>query len=96
MSDRNRFGVEGEALAGVVWLAVFAVAGNGVAKVGKVDAYLVFSAGEEVYLKEAKGLGFFYYLVSGLSEFAFCGIGGRIDDVAGSLGKIGCDEVFFF
>jgi len=68
--------------------AVFSVANNRMANVGKMNANLIFPAGKESDFEQAQIGGFFKNSVSSFCEFAFFGIGCGIDDKGPVLGQV--------
>lgn len=80
--------MEGEAFAVVFRVSVFSIACDWMANIGKVDANLIFPAGEERNFQKTKIGGFFEDFVSGFGEFSFFGIGCGIDDEGFVLGEV--------
>ena len=54
----------------------------------QMHAYLIFLAGQKIYLQQAESLVLFKHLIRGVCEFAFCGIGRGIDYIRLILGQV--------
>lgn len=72
--------------------SVFAVAGNRMAHIGHVHAYLVFTAGVEFNFKERLAAAALKHLVAGDRKLPFLGIFGRVHLVARVLYEIAFDR----
>lgn len=89
--DGEDVGVEGEAFVVADFAAVFAVADDGPAFVGEVDADLVFAAGEEFDFEKGAFVDFFERFVVSDGEFAFFGVFGGVDAAGFVFGEMALD-----
>ncbi len=95
MFEGDRFGMEGQSSKLVAGLSIFSVADNGMSLIGQMDADLVFPAGQKGNFQQTESGGFFQHFISGSREFAFCGVGGGINDEGLVLSEERGDDCLF-